>query len=97
MSPAWTLLLAWLTLSGLFGFTLMGLDKARARDRSWRIPELDFFVLAIMGGAFGILFGGVVFHHKTLKASFMGVIMVSTVLWLGVLFAFLKAFGLPSS
>ena len=73
----------------------MGIDKARAIDRAWRIPERAFFGLALLGGAFGVLLGSSLFHHKTLKASFMGMTTLSAVLWLGVLFAFQAAFGSP--
>jgi uncharacterized membrane protein YsdA (DUF1294 family) len=82
-------------VSGLAGFILMGLDKARAIDKSWRIPEITFFTLAFLGGTFGVLLGSGIFHHKTLKASFMGVIILSAVMWLAILFAFERLAGLP--
>lgn len=79
-------MLGWLFVSGLAGFILMGVDKARAIDRAWRIPEVTFFTLALFGGAFGVLLGSSIFHHKTHKVSFMGVVILSAVLWLGILF-----------
>ena len=95
MNTAWTLLLSWVVTLGLVGFVLMGVDKARAIGRAWRIPERAFFGLAFLGGAFGVLLGSSVFRHKTLKAFFMGMVILSAVLWLGVLFAFQTAFGSP--
>ncbi len=95
MTPAWTLALAWILASGLSGFVLMGVDKARAMERAWRIPEATFFTLALAGGAFGILLGSRVFRHKTLKGSFMGIIILSAVLWLGILFVLERQLGLP--
>ncbi len=95
MSPEWTVLLGWMVIAGLSGFILMGIDKARAAEGGWRIPEMTFFTLAFIGGAFGVLLGSSVFRHKTLKASFMGVIFLCTVLWLGILLAVVKATGLP--
>ena len=95
MSPVWFLLLVWVVVSGLGGFFLMGIDKARAIDGSRRIPEATFFTLALLGGAFGILLGSSVFHHKTLKPSFLGIIILSAVIWLGILFLFLRTFGPP--
>ncbi len=95
MSPVWTLLIVWIATSGLIGFALVGIDKARARDREWRVPEASFFALALLGGAFGILVGSSVFHHKTLKVTFMGVIILSAVLWAGALFALQRMIGSP--
>ena len=43
----------------------MGVDKARARKRSWRIPESTLFVLAIIGGSVGSIAGMYIFRHKT--------------------------------
>jgi uncharacterized membrane protein YsdA (DUF1294 family) len=95
MNPTWTIVLGWVVLAGLVGFILMGVDKARAIDRAWRIPERTFYTLALVGGAFGILIGSGVFRHKTLKASFMGVIMLSAIIWLVILLGLVRLTGLP--
>jgi len=95
MNLAWTLVLVWVSVSGLLGFILMGVDKARAVDRAWRIPEASFFTLALLGGTFGVLLGSGVFHHKTLKTSFMSVIILSAVFWLGILFEVQRMIGSP--
>ncbi|MBQ3392667.1 MAG: DUF1294 domain-containing protein, partial [Lachnospiraceae bacterium] len=31
----------------LLGFALMGIDKARARQRAFRIPEATLFIVAV--------------------------------------------------
>ncbi len=95
MSPEWTIFLGWMTAAGSAGFILMGIDKARAVNRAWRIPEVTFFILAFMGGSFGILLGSSAFRHKTRKVSFMLTILLSAALWLGVLFAVQEAIGVP--
>jgi uncharacterized membrane protein YsdA (DUF1294 family) len=95
MNPAWTLALLWVFISGFIGFILMGVDKSRARDREWRIPEKTFFALGLAGGAFGIVVGSSVFHHKTLKASFLGVILFLAVVWVGILVEFERLLGPP--
>ncbi len=95
MTPVWTLTMGWLLVSGFVGFILMGIDKARAVDREWRIPEKTFFMLALVGGAFGVLAGSSVFHHKTLKPSFMGVIILLTLAWLGILVYLQSLIGSP--
>ena len=49
----------------LIGFCLMGLDKHRARQRAWRIPEKVLFGVALLGGSAGAWAGMYAFHHKT--------------------------------
>ena len=49
----------------LVGFVVMGMDKARARRRAWRMPERILFFVAAVGGAAGAWLGMYVFHHKT--------------------------------
>ncbi len=95
LSTTWELMFAWVFISGFIGFILMGLDKAKAQNRARRIPEKSFFWLAFIGGAFGIFLGSSVFHHKTLKASFMGVVLIAAVVWLAVLIALVRALGPP--
>lgn len=96
MNPIWDLILGWLALSGFIGLLLMGVDKAGARKGSWRIPERVFFRLAVVGGAFGIAVGSSVFHHKTLKDSFIGVILVIALLWAALLVWLQTLLGPPS-
>jgi len=48
----------------------MGLDKSFARSNSPRIPEVLLFIIALLGGAPGILSGIYIFKHKTRKAAF---------------------------
>jgi uncharacterized membrane protein YsdA (DUF1294 family) len=50
-----------------------------------RIPERVFFRLAKVGGAFGILLGSGVFHHKTRKDSFIEVVLLVAVVWVAAL------------
>ena len=40
----------------LIGFAAMGIDKARARKRAWRISEMVLFFIAIIGGSLGSLY-----------------------------------------
>jgi len=95
LSLAWTLIIGWLVISGFVGFILMGIDKARAQDRSWRIPERTLFRLAAVGGVFGIIAGSSIFHHKTLKGSFIGVVLIIAILWIVALLVLLKLLGQP--
>lgn len=60
-----TLLLGYFIIMNLIGFTLMGIDKYRAKKRSFRIPEATLFIVAIIGGSIGSIIGMYAFRHKT--------------------------------
>lgn len=52
-------------IMNIIGFALMGIDKARARRKAWRIPEARLFGIALLGGSIGSIAGMYVFRHKT--------------------------------
>lgn len=54
-----------LAAANLVSFTLMGVDKRRARRGRWRIPEKTLFLAAACFGALGGTLGMFHFHHKT--------------------------------
>ena len=60
-----TLIIVYLIIINLITFTTMGVDKSKARKRSWRIPESTLFVLALIGGSIGSIAGMHLFRHKT--------------------------------
>ena len=60
-----TLIVVYLVVINLITFTTMGVDKSKARKRSWRIPESTLFVLALIGGSIGSIAGMHIFKHKT--------------------------------
>ena len=60
-----TLLLEYLIAVNLIGFALMGIDKYKAKKRAFRIPEATLFIVAIIGGSIGSIFGMYAFRHKT--------------------------------
>ena len=55
----------YLLLMNLCGFASMGLDKRRARQGKWRVPEKTLFLFALLGGSLGSTLGMHVFRHKT--------------------------------
>lgn len=59
-------------------FIIWGVDKQRARDHAWRVPEATLVTLIMLGGAPGALAGMLIFRHKTRKLAF----------WFAVLFGF---------
>ncbi len=58
-------LFIYLLLLNLLGFALFGLDKHRAVQKSWRLPEGLFFLIAAAGAVPGLWFGMKAFRHKT--------------------------------
>jgi len=95
MSPEWILVTIWLGLTCIAGFVLMGVDKARAQDGSWRIPERVFVRLALIGGAFGVILGSSAFHHKSRKNSFIEVVFIIAIGWAAVLVGLERMLGPP--
>ena len=65
------LLLAYIVVINVIGFALMGIDKAKARKRAWRIPEATLFLIALVGGSLGTTVGMRVLRHKTLHWYFV--------------------------
>lgn len=59
------LFLIYLIFTNLFAFALMGVDKAKARNGAWRIPEKVLFLSALLGGSVGAWLGMYAFRHKT--------------------------------
>lgn len=62
-----TVIAIWLIVMNLLGVVVMGIDKARAasRKKKRRIPEKMLFLISLLGGSMGTLFGMVLFRHKT--------------------------------
>lgn len=58
-------ILAYFLLITVIAFTLMGIDKRRAKKGAFRISEASLFVTALLGGSIGSMAGMLVFHHKT--------------------------------
>ena len=65
MSTPVQLLLIWLAAVNLLAFALMGLDKWKARNDRWRIPEKTLFLFPLLGGPVGGIAGMRCFRHKT--------------------------------
>ena len=79
----------YMLLINIIGFSIMGLDKHKARNMAWRIPEADLFVTAILGGSIGSLIGMFFFHHKTRHLSFLIGIPLILLIQIGLVVWFL--------
>ena len=64
------ILLMDLLLINAAGFTLMLVDKIKAKRNLWRIPEATLIGVAAIGGSIGAIAGMKLFRHKTLHAKF---------------------------
>jgi uncharacterized membrane protein YsdA (DUF1294 family) len=80
----------YLSFMTLLGFAVMGIDKRKAKQRAWRIPEKTLFVIAFLGGGIGSLLGMYVFHHKTKHKKFVLWLPVAALLYLVII---LRLFG----
>ena len=58
-------------LINLFGFFIMWLDKRKAQNGKWRIPEKTLFIITAIGGGIGTTAGMYKFRHKTQKYLFV--------------------------
>lgn len=61
----------YLAIINIIGFIIMGIDKRRAKKRSFRVPEATLFLIAVIGGTIGSIIGMYTFRHKTLKWYFV--------------------------
>lgn len=73
----------YLLIMNLAGLVTMGIDKKRAVDRGWRIPERTLILIAFAGGAFGTFFGMHIFRHKTKHMKF--IVLIPLALMVNVL------------
>ena len=75
----------YLSFMTLLGFAIMGIDKRKAKQRAWRIPEKTLFAVAFLGGGIGSLLGMHVFRHKTKHKKFLLWLPVAALLYAGVI------------
>lgn len=59
-----------LTVVNAVAFIVYGIDKYRARNAKWRIPEATLLMLAVVGGSVGARLGMKAWHHKTRHMKF---------------------------
>ncbi|WP_116475317.1 DUF1294 domain-containing protein [Zobellella maritima] len=89
----WWPLLAYGAMS-VASFAAYGLDKHRARQAQWRLPENLLHLLDLAGGWPGGLLAQRRFRHKTRKTRFQllfwCIVLLHLALWLGWLPAWLR-------
>jgi uncharacterized membrane protein YsdA (DUF1294 family) len=62
--------LIYLLIINAVGFLLMLVEKWKAKNKRWRIPEATLMGVAAIGGSIGSLLGMHIFHHKTKHPKF---------------------------
>lgn len=62
--------LIYLLIINALGFLLILVDKYKARNSLWRIPEATLMGIAVLGGSIGCLIGMYTFRHKTRRPKF---------------------------
>lgn len=82
---------AYLAVINILGFALMGIDKWKAQNHAWRIPESTLFIIAIIGGSIGSIIGMHMFHHKTRHWYFMYGMPAILIIQLLIIFILSKA------
>lgn len=60
----------YLLIINALGFLLMLVDKYKARNGLWRIPEATLMGVAALGGSIGSLSGMYLVRHKTQHPKF---------------------------
>ena len=80
--------LIYLLLVNLCSYFMMGADKRKAQEGTWRTPEATFMTLAVIGGAPGIMLGMKHYHHKTKHWKFRilvpGMLLIQVVILAGL-------------
>ncbi|KAK8799986.1 hypothetical protein WA588_002805, partial [Blastocystis sp. NMH] len=66
---------------GVISFALYALDKWKAVNGMWRIPERVLLTSTAIGGFIGSAAGMILCHHKTQKSLFWIVLIGSSVIW----------------
>jgi uncharacterized membrane protein YsdA (DUF1294 family) len=77
--------LAVIAVMNVVAFTLMGIDKRRARRGAWRLSERALFMTTACFGGLGGVLGMKVFHHKTQHWYFRVFFPVLLVLQIAIL------------
>ena len=54
----------YIVFTNILLFTLMAIDKQKAKLRQWRISEKTLFILALIGGSIGGILGMYTFRKQ---------------------------------
>ncbi|NLE13038.1 MAG: DUF1294 domain-containing protein [Clostridiales bacterium] len=63
--------IGYLAVINIVAFSAYGIDKHKAKNGKWRIPETTLIALAAFGGSLGSLLGMRLLRHKTQHMRFI--------------------------
>ena len=78
-------IMIYLIIINIIGFLAMFIDKRKAENNKWRIPEKTFFLITLIGGGIGNIEGMYDFRHKTKKYKFtigLPLILILEIVWI---------------
>ncbi|RID86418.1 DUF1294 domain-containing protein [Peribacillus asahii] len=78
-------IMVYMIFINILAFTIMGIDKKKARNGEYRISERTLWTVAVIGGGTGAYLGMKQFRHKTKHTSFKWGLPVLMVIQLGLL------------
>ncbi len=64
-------IILWSFIASLTALILFGIDKSKAKQKKWRIPENTLIWISVLGGGLGALLGMLLFRHKTRRLKFL--------------------------
>ena len=64
------IIIFYLLIINIIAFSLMYIDKQKAKKNKWRIKEDALMISAFLGGSIGALIGMNTFRHKTKHVKF---------------------------
>ena len=77
------LLVLYSILINIITFIIFTIDKKRAMEKKWRIPESRLLLVSFLGGSIGGLLGMMILRHKTKKPKFiflMPILLVANII-----------------
>lgn len=77
--------LIYVLIVNIVSFAIYGIDKRKAVEGKWRIPEATLLFTGFIGGAVGSFIGMKVFRHKTQKPKFRILVPVFILLNIAVI------------
>ncbi len=86
------ILMGYYLLINLIIYGTMAFDKRAAINHKRRVPEKNFYLMAILGGGLGGLLAMIFKHHKTRHLDFVLVYTITGVLHILVIFLIMGRF-----
>ena len=91
MNKTAIVILILVALVNLATFFAYGIDKQKAKNNSWRIPEKTLVLMALFFGGFGAFSGMHFFRHKTKHPKFYLLIPIFTIVQFIILILVFKS------